>query len=57
MYYEEKVINGILCWRGDPKGSFQTCGVNRLNERIRELEEEIQDMKLEHKVERARDGK
>ena len=22
MYYEEKVINGILCWRGDPKGEW-----------------------------------
>ena len=22
MYYEEKVINGILCWRGDPHGEW-----------------------------------
>jgi hypothetical protein len=22
MYYEEKIIKGILCWRGTPKGAW-----------------------------------
>jgi len=23
MYHEEKVINGVLCWRGTPDGEWQ----------------------------------
>ena len=34
MYYEEKVINGILCWRKDPEGEFTAFTAAQLSEMI-----------------------
>lgn len=33
MYYEEKVINGLLCWRNTPDGKFIPMAADRLTAR------------------------
>ena len=30
MYYEEKIINGILCWRSIPKGMWTAYSAEEL---------------------------
>lgn len=44
MYYEEKVINGVLCYRTTPNGEFiektkeqLTIMIGRLNDRLDNL--------------------
>jgi len=31
MYYEEKMINGVLHWRGTPDGDFEPYTLNDLS--------------------------
>ena len=46
MYHEEKVINGVLCWRGTPDGEWEqytaeslTIALTAERGRAKELEE------------------
>lgn len=34
MYYEEKLINGILMWRGMPDGDWKQCSIEEMSKRI-----------------------
>lgn len=34
MYYEEKVIDGILCWRGSPNSAFKQYTTKELTEKL-----------------------
>lgn len=38
MYYEEKIINGVLCWRGGPEDEFQPYTLEELSRRYVSLE-------------------
>jgi len=45
MYYEEKLINGILMCRTKPDGDWRQCSIEKMGERIAELENTIIDLK------------
>ena len=45
MYYEEKIIKGVLMYRTKPEGSWRHCSVERMGSRILELEHTIIDLK------------
>ena len=47
MYYEEKRIDGIWHFRITPKGEWQVMGFVNLNEKIRQLEKEIEILRGE----------
>jgi hypothetical protein len=54
MYHEEKMINGILCWRGTPNGEFiqytleqMTAKYTEMKELGRDLSNIIYDLKKE----------
>ena len=39
MYYEEKIINGVLMFRTKPdSGAWQQCSIEKMGQRIVELE-------------------
>lgn len=49
MYYEEKIINGVLCFRNTPKGEWikfsdieLTNEILRLKEKLKELGYQLQ---------------
>jgi hypothetical protein len=37
MYHEEKIINGVLSWRGAPDGEFKPFTAEQLTRRIQQL--------------------
>lgn len=41
MYYEEKLINGVLMCRRSPHGDWSQCSIERMSERIIELTRQI----------------
>lgn len=42
MYYEEKVINGVLCWRGLPTDTWQECSSRELTNRLLRLRKTVE---------------
>ena len=40
MYYEEKLIDGVLHWRGTPDGEWQTMSQERLTALVLELRQQ-----------------
>lgn len=57
MYYEEKEIDGILCFRLSLTGEFREIGkvqltakINRLKSQIRILNEKIFDLEREYEA-------
>ena len=38
MYYEEKIIDGVLCYRYTPKGEFRPMSAERIVKRIKDFE-------------------
>lgn len=36
MYYEERIIDGVLHWRGTPTGAFKPCTPERLTQLLAE---------------------
>lgn len=36
MYYEEKLINGVMHWRGNPNDEFQPYTLEQLSQRYAE---------------------
>lgn len=37
MYYEERLINGLMCWRGHPDGAWTVYTLEELSERYNSL--------------------
>ena len=59
MYHEEKVINGVLCWRGTPDGKWAPYTLEAMTialtaERTRAKELEALATKASDKIERVR---
>lgn len=42
MYYEEKIIDGVLCWRTSPDREFTPYSPQQLTERIEQYQAAIQ---------------
>lgn len=38
MYYDERIINGILMYRTSPTGEWRQCSIETMSERIMKLE-------------------
>jgi hypothetical protein len=36
MYYEEKIIDGVLCWRSHPKGEWMPFSLEALTKKLME---------------------
>lgn len=51
MYYEEKLINGIWCFRLSPNGTFRQMSIEKLSEKISELKDKVNYLKSEGKYE------
>lgn len=47
MYHEEKMIDGVLYWRGMPDGEFVSYGIKALSAKILELQEEVTQLEYE----------
>ena len=41
MYYEEKMINGLWCWRDDPDGEWIPFTQEQLSRLVESLNEKI----------------
>lgn len=59
MYHEEKVINGVLCWRGTPDGEWKQYTAEALTtalvaERSRSKDMEASALKACGKLEQVR---
>ena len=39
MYYEEKIVDGVWCWRNDPKGEWVPCDNSKILNLLRERDE------------------
>ncbi len=46
MYYEELMINGVMCYRSTPNGEWRVFTVDKLHTRIAELTHECNKLKL-----------
>ena len=46
MFYEEKLIEGILFCKTSPKGEWKQCCIHNMSARIVEQEKEIRKLKL-----------
>ena len=44
MFYEEKLIDGILMFRNRPDGDWQQCDIEKICERLVNAEEEMRQM-------------
>lgn len=45
MYYEEKIINGVLMWRSSTNGAWTQCSITDMSQRIVDMKEEITRLK------------
>ena len=45
MYYEEKLINGVLMCKTKPDGEWGQCSIEKMGLRILELENTVIDLK------------
>ena len=43
MYYEERIIDGVLCWRDTPDGEWHEFTPVELTDKIAELEYRLAD--------------
>ena len=41
MYYEEKIINGILMFRNNPNGDWHQVSIENMSKRIAEFKETL----------------
>lgn len=53
MYYEETVVNGVLCFRTTPNTPFVEFSKERLTAKIKELELKIQSQEKPSQYEKA----
>jgi hypothetical protein len=56
MYYEEKVINDVLCWRHNSQGEFVALTPKQLTTKILRLREDMKTHcdKMEELIHRLR---
>lgn len=45
MYYEEKIINGVLMCRQNPKGDWEQCSITKMSRDIIDLKQQLSDLK------------
>lgn len=45
MYYKEEIINGVLMFRTAPDGKWQQCSIEKMSQRIVDLETSVIDLK------------
>ena len=50
MYYEEKIVNGVLCFRTTPHTPFVEFSKEKLTEKIGELEKKLSLRKEASKI-------
>ena len=43
MYYEEKIINGLLCYRTTPDGKWEPCPLHIVTTKLKETEEKLKE--------------
>jgi hypothetical protein len=48
MFYEESIINGILCYRTHPRGAWRPLDRIQLTIRIMELKARLEDMETSY---------
>ena len=44
MYYEEKIINGVLMYRITPNGNWRQCSIEKMGAKILELESALKNV-------------
>ncbi len=47
MYYEEKIICGVLMYRSRPVGDWRQCSIESMSERILSLEAKVRGLEKE----------
>lgn len=47
MYYEEKIINGVLHYRTTPNGLFKPYTIEEMTAKWNEVQAELEDAKCE----------
>ncbi len=47
MHYEEKIMNGVLMFRTKPDGDWQQCSIEKMSQRITDLEIDIAAIQAE----------
>ena len=45
MYYEEKIINGVFCFRNSPKGTFSQMSPRQLTDKFLNFKSESDESK------------
>lgn len=45
MFHDEKMINGVLMFRDTPDGDWKQCSIEKMGERILELQKTIIHLK------------
>jgi hypothetical protein len=45
MYYEEKLVNGVLCWRNTPNGEWNAFDVREMTRKYLVLKDEHDNIK------------
>lgn len=45
MYKEERVVNGVLCWRGTPNGEWTQYTAEEITARYLEIKGKLRDAK------------
>ncbi len=46
MYYEEKIINGVLCFRHDPKGAWIAFTLEEMAKKWEQQKKDFYDKQL-----------
>jgi len=41
MYYQEKVIDGVLCYKTKPDGDWKMCTLRELTKRLMEFDKTL----------------
>ncbi|MDH4186826.1 MAG: hypothetical protein OEV08_07505 [Nitrospira sp.] len=41
MYYEERIVDGVLCWRGAPDDQWTPCTPKEITARLLEAREAL----------------
>ena len=47
MYFEEKIINGILCWRDTPTGEWQQYSAAEISAKYEQVQLRLAQKKVE----------
>lgn len=45
MYYEEKMIGGVLKYRTSTDGKWEVCAIQKAWDRITELQDEVRELR------------